>query len=137
MRARRSASSSQLFSERITLSFAGMPSGKSVWSRASRSTAPSVRDLDRPERLLPVAVRVVGVVRVLRPCVPAPVRDALAEALVVRELDRREAPATPCAWRRWAPNAAARVNVRPHSGHVTSPAFSVWGFRARAIARSL
>src|SRR5262249_52884969 len=28
------------------------------------------------------------------------------------------APCTPCALRRCAPNAAARANVRPHSGHV-------------------
>jgi len=88
MRARRSASSSQLLSERITLSLAGMPPGKSVWSRASRLTALSVREFDRLERLpLLGAVRLVRAARVLRRSLFAPVRDAVAEGLIVRERD--------------------------------------------------
>jgi hypothetical protein len=93
--------------------------------QASRSTAPSIRELDRRERFPLGAVRVVGAVGVLRRCVVAPVRDALTEALGVCVLDRREAPVTPCAWPRCAPGAAARGNVRPHFGHVNSAAFSV------------
>jgi hypothetical protein len=51
-------------------------------------TALSVREFDRLERLpLLGAVPVVRAARVLRRSVFAPVRDAVAEGLVVRERD--------------------------------------------------
>src|SRR6266550_7005180 len=64
MPASRSASSSQLFTERMTLSLAGIPAGKSAWSRVSRLTLRSGGALERLERL--VLATVVLLVRVAR-----------------------------------------------------------------------
>ena len=51
------------------------------------------------------------------PLFPVDARPLLARRFVARA-DR---PATPCARLRCAPNAAARANVLPHSGHTNSP----------------
>src|SRR3954449_3701107 len=48
--------------------------------------------------------------------------------------EEAELPITPCACLRCAPSAAARVNVRPHSGQVTVAAAAV--FAAAASARA-
>jgi hypothetical protein len=121
----RSASSSQLLIARMTFSLAGMPFGNSFCRSASRSTDPS--RLARARGELPTA-RLVRRRRVL----------VVAVADVARPLVRRfarlwlTAPTTPCACLRWAPSAAARVNVRPHSGHLNSSAVLAF-LRCRAI----
>ena len=57
--------------------------------------------------------------------------------LARRFVARAERPATPCARLRCAPSAAARVNVRPHSGHTNSPLAvpSVWAAARLLLAR--
>src|SRR5438477_326965 len=80
MPASRSASSSQLFTERMTLSLAGMPAGKSAWSRVSRLTLRSQGALERLERLvLPTVVPLVRLARVRRRWFGARLRVALVE----------------------------------------------------------
>ena len=97
-RASRSAWLSHPFSSRITLSRAGMPFGKSVARRASRST-------------VAVAVRALAL------------RGArVALGVLARVAELAERPATPCARFRWAPSDAAREKVLPHSGQVRLPA---------------
>jgi len=98
---RRSASFSQLFTDRITSSRAGTPVGKSVCRRPSRFTVGG-RTRAPPRR----AVRPVGADPALLPR-----RRVLVLA---------DAPTTPCARRRCAPRAAARANVLPHSGHLNA-----------------
>src|SRR5436190_20928816 len=116
MRARRSASSSQLFTERMTLSLAGMPAGKSAWSRVSRLTLRSLGALERLERLvLPTVVPLVRVARVRRRWFGARLRVALVEARDFAERACLDAPTTPCARRRCVPSAVARVTVHAHS----------------------
>src|SRR5438874_1393904 len=78
---------------RTTSSRAGMPFGKSVARRRSRLTPPVLR---RPS----VAARAVAPRRVV----------------VLFRRAAVDVPATPCARRRWAPSAAARAKVFPHSG---------------------
>lgn len=133
IRASRSASSSQPFTARMTSSRGGMPFGKSAFKSASRSVALPVRW--RPVAFLRVPPLLERLdVRERRALLPV----AGVPAVVVRR-DRRPAaralldvPTTPCACRRWAPSAAARENVRPHSGHLNS-CLLVDSFRARAI----
>jgi hypothetical protein len=66
-----------------------------------------------------------------------PARLAVARAR--RDRAALTAPTTPWAWRRCAPNAAARLNVRPHSGHLNAPlalldfAFSAIALLSRSI----
>jgi hypothetical protein len=100
--ARRSASSSHAFTERMTSSLAGTPVGNSVCRSVSRSTRAvrgRLRDADGPRPLVALVAAVPR--RVVPRCFAV-------------------APATPCAWRRCAPRAAARPNVRPHSGHLNA-----------------
>src|SRR5690349_12863994 len=107
MRASRSASSSQLVAARTTSSRAGMPSGKTDLSRASR-----LRPFEPAARLLaPV-----------EPRVPADALAVFAEReLLARFAARVDCPASLCARLRCAPSAAARPNVRPQSGQTNSP----------------
>lgn len=98
MRANRSASSSQALTARTTSCRGGMPCGKRARRSASRSTL--------------LLSRLAAGGRPRRPVV------RLARALLL-EL---EVPGIPCARFRWAPSAAARPNVRPHSGHLNVPA---------------
>ena len=114
IRTSRSASSSQLVAARMTSSRAGSPLGKTDFSKASRSTPP--RPAPAPRRV-PLDARASG---------PAPtVVRADDEPLVRRLVARADFPATPCARLRCAPSAAARPNVRPHSGQTNSPAAAV------------
>lgn len=121
-----SASSSQLFTRWITDSRAGMPAGNSSCRRASLSTL--CRVLASSDRL---------------PDARRPFDEPSTPAFVLRR--RRcvdvplDAPATPCARRRWAPSAAGRSKLLPHSGHVSallSPVPS-GSFRRLAIRSSL
>jgi hypothetical protein len=82
-------------SSRITLSFAGIPSGKSKPRRASRFTRPLGDEEERDVAF-----------------------DGSAEPRLDGRLD---APATPCARLRCAPSDAARVKVFPHSGQTSAP----------------
>src|SRR5262249_41362148 len=97
----------------MTASRAGTPPGKIAWRRASRlSCAADARAGERLERR-PLAAELVADARATFLLdVTAPERVLL----VPRALE--VAPSTPWARRRWAPSAAARVNVRPHSGHL-------------------
>jgi hypothetical protein len=96
----------------MTSSRAGIPSGNTDFSKASRS----------------IPFRPAALCRVLLAArVPTPeplVAPADAERLVRRLVARADRPATPCARLRCAPNAAARPNVRPHSGQTNSPDFA-------------
>ena len=69
----------------------------------------------------PVAVRLVALAVVL--VLAVAVRFGLEgpRALARRFVACFELPAMPCARLRCAPSAAARVNVRPHSGQTNSP----------------
>jgi hypothetical protein len=69
---------------------------------------------------LPVEVAGAGAAAAaaLRPREPLVRRERLAPFPLL--LAAREDPAMPCACLRCAPSAAARLNVRPHSGHVNS-----------------
>jgi hypothetical protein len=123
--AMRSASSSQLLIARMMFSLAGIPFGNSFWRSASRSSDPSRLARARGGLLTARLVRarrvlVVAVADVARPLVRRFARLWLA------------APTTPCACLRWAPSAAARVNVRPHSGHLNSSVVLAF-LRCRAI----
>ena len=115
----------------------GIPFGNSAFNSASRSAVGRVRRRPSVD-----AVRRVRALLELRPeALAVLVRAArVVEVVVVRPRDWRrpefvllEVPTTPCACRRWAPSAAARENVRPHSGHVNSCCV-VGSVRARAIA---
>jgi hypothetical protein len=90
----------------MTDSRAGRPLGNSACRSASRLTTAAAPS--REARRVRAAVR----------------RRPLAAALTLRRLLVRAllAPATPWARLRWAPSEAARVNVFPHSGQVSSPA---------------
>src|SRR5437763_15408232 len=103
MPASRSASSSQLFTERMTLSLAGMPAGKSAWRRVSRLTLRSLGALERLERLVLPTVVPVRVARVRRRCFGARLRVALVEAPDYAERACLDATTTPCPWRRCDP----------------------------------
>jgi hypothetical protein len=96
----------------MTSSRAGIPSGNTDFSKASRS----------------IPLRPAGLCRVLLAAgvlTPEPlVAGADDERLVRRLVTRADRPATPCARLRCAPNAAARPNVRPHSGQTNSPDFA-------------
>jgi hypothetical protein len=107
----------------MTSSRAGIPLGKIAFRSASRSIAPfastviprglvrlAAATLDRIVRLVVAALdRVVVEADGAEPCRILRLLFACADL-----------PATPCARLRWAPSAAARVNFRPHSGHVNS-----------------
>ena len=117
----------------------GIPFGNSAFNSASRSAVGRVRRRPSVD-----AVRRVRALLELRPeALAVLVRAArVVEVVVVRPRDWRrpefvvlEVPTTPCACRRWAPSAAARENVRPHSGHVNSCCV-VGSVRARAIANT-
>lgn len=136
-RTSRSASSSQAVAARSVSSRAGIPFGKSVRSRRSRST------FGVPSALLREAV-----VELLAALCPADLREAAAElrrrALVpvfrVARLEAarrlRFAPTTPCTTRRCAPRPAARWKVRPHSGQVSaSPAALFRSFALFVVAK--
>jgi hypothetical protein len=105
-RASRSASSSQRLTARIASSFAGIPCGNS--------------DLSSPSRFTPSAVAAVLLARGATAAgaltVEAAVRVFAGFPRFVPPLAACvDEPATPCT-RRCAPSAAARANVRPHSG---------------------
>jgi hypothetical protein len=94
IRARRSASSSQTFTARMTSSLGGIPFGNSALSRASRS-AP-VRERRRPSAVRRVRVPsgrepAVAVIAALRRTAPAFRRRGPAELVLL------EAPTIPCA----------------------------------------
>src|SRR4051812_18644635 len=106
----------------MTSSLGGIPLGKSAFNRASRSAVGRVR-------LRPSLDAVTCARALLEPrpdALPALVRLARALVAVVRrfppvaELPLLDVPTTPCACRRWAPSAAARENMRSHSGHLNS-----------------
>ena len=98
----------------MTSSRAGSPLGKTDFSKASRSIPP--RPAPAPRRV-PLDARASG---------PAPtVVRADDEPLVRRLVARADFPATPCARLRCAPSAAARPNVRPHSGQTNSSVAAV------------
>jgi hypothetical protein len=108
----------------MTSSLAGIPSGKTDFSKASRSI---------PSRLAtaPGPVRVAA--RLLIPEPPVAREDELRVGRLIARFAR---PATPCARLRCAPSAAARLNVRPHSGQTNAPA-SAAGAVLREAARLL
>lgn len=110
-----------------------MPCGNKALSKASRlipSVAARAAELRRsrlPRRLV--------LAPLLRSVVPRVDVGLLGDAAAAWEPPRRprrrepraplaaaDAPTTPCARRRCAPSAAARVNARPHSGQVSSDA---------------
>jgi hypothetical protein len=126
-RVRRSASSSHALTERMTLSLAGMPFGKSVRRRASRSVEPLPAEL---ARLAGAVVR--APVRARRRRAALPVDEVVDEPARVAGV-RLVAPGILWVWRRWAPSDAARVNVRPHSGQTNSVVFAVSIFVAVSV----
>ena len=97
-----SASSSHDSMRRITAARAGIPFGNSCCRSASRSKSS-------------FGAARVSIVDRRRPFDAAACRLPFAWALLL------DAPATPCARRRWAPSDAGREKVLPHSGHVNSP----------------
>jgi hypothetical protein len=133
VRASRSASSSQAVTARNVSSRAGTPFGKSAFSSSSRLTvrAPSEEEL-RVLLVLAIVRRVFELrplIAVLAVVVRRPLRPRLAVLF---------APAMPWAAFRCAPNAAGRVNVRPHSGQVNSSAAVAVAFSALfALARAM
>ncbi len=132
----RSASASQASAAWIISSLGGIPFGNTALSNASRSALARVR---RPRSF--EAAGLVDAVRRRRPPLAPDAEGAVERARELAgarpRLERVVAPTTPCACRRWAPSAAARLNVRPHSGHVKSCWASRCCFRGRPIVRSL
>src|SRR6266571_9012294 len=152
MRASRSASSSHWLAARRTSSLAGRPFGNRLASSASRLTlalrGTRVARLSLAGGLAAACARVgrrrlrapLGAVLVAVVFPPAPAARRERAVLVLRvplllalraRLRRARAaltaPTTPCAWRRCAPKAAARLNVRPHSGQTNSPVLLLFG----------
>src|SRR3989442_665834 len=137
----------------MTSSRAGIPEGKSACSRESLFTPPEAdarvfppADLLRPlrgeERLASELERAsLPVEAAMEVALERRPDDRLARRLPPLTAAARDEPATPCACRRCAPSAAARVNVRPHSGHVNSLAcvcsFATGAFLALAIGAPL
>src|SRR5207249_2954948 len=101
----------------MTSSRGGIPCGKSVFRRVLRLIAAvgawALEPRPPIERLGRRAV----------PAVFVAAARVLPRRLTGFDFARVVAPATPWAWRRWAPSAAARANVRPHSGHVNCSVF--------------
>jgi hypothetical protein len=132
MRESRSASSNQPLAARITSSRAGSPSGKSDFRSASR-LIPSCAGVRAPVADLALACP-AG-----RDCALAAVRapDPALRLAAARPARRFVAcadwPATPCARFRCAPSAAARPNVRPHSGQTSSAPAVVAGAALRLV----
>lgn len=108
-----------------------MPVGKRVRRSPSRSIPVlRVRAAPAAERLRCTLVGARRPVLLL-----AAVLVFLARALRAR-VAFEELPATPCV-RRWAPSAAGRVKLRPHSGQVSAPCFGFAVMRFLAVVRFL